>query len=162
MLIRKAMLRDLRSINKLCNEQLLGSQSKIMNSDSVAKKKRLSDYNLRKLRMVDLLFTESLLKEKLNDKNIYFFVAETDKKEKRLLAILSLVFIPPEKHHHLRNIVLNSMLISSDFMSHINTMAKALSSLYSTVLIIGKSINPHTKLSMLRLSIDSFATFKSA
>lgn len=97
MFIRKAMLRDLRSINKLCNEQLLGSQSKIMNSDSVAKKKRLSDYNLRKLRMVDLLFTESLLKEKLNDKNIYFFVAETDKKRKEVVGYLIVSVHTPRK-----------------------------------------------------------------
>ena len=97
MLIRKAMLRDLRSINKLCHEQLLGSQSKMRNSDNVKKKKRLSDYNLSKLRMVDLLFTESLFKKKLNDKNIYFFVAETDRKRKEVVGYLIVSVHIPKK-----------------------------------------------------------------
>lgn len=97
MLIRKAMLRDLRSINKLCHEQLLGSQIKMRNSDNVKKTKRLSDYNLSKLRMVDLLFTESLFKKKLNDKNIYFFVAETDRKRKEVVGYLIVSVHIPRK-----------------------------------------------------------------
>ena len=97
MRIRKAMLRDLRSINKLCHEQLLGSQSKVINSDSAEKKKHLSDYNLSKLRVVDLLFTESQFKRKLNNKNNYFFVAETDKERKEVVGYLIVSVHIPRK-----------------------------------------------------------------
>lgn len=79
-LIRKATLNDLFSINALCHEQLTGSHSNISHSNKDRNKYSLSDYNLSKLRIIDLLFTESLLKEKLNNKNVYFFVAETKKK----------------------------------------------------------------------------------
>lgn len=80
MLIRKATLNDLSSVNALCHEQLNGSHSKISHYNKQRNEYSLSDYNLSKLRIIDLLFTESLLKEKLNKKNIYFFVAETKKK----------------------------------------------------------------------------------
>lgn len=81
MLIRKATLNDLSSVNALCHEQVTGCHSNNKQRNEYS----LSDYNLSKLRIIDLLFTESLLKEKLNKKNIYFFVAETKKRPVVLL-----------------------------------------------------------------------------
>lgn len=81
MLIRKATLTDISSINALCYEQLTGSHSKISHYNREKNEYNLSDYNLSKIRIIDLVFTESLMKEKLSNKNIYFFVAETDNKQ---------------------------------------------------------------------------------
>lgn len=81
MLIRKTTLDDIPSINALCHEQLIGSHSKISYYNRKQHEFLLNDYNLSKLRIINLLFTESLMKEKLNNKNIYFFVAETENKQ---------------------------------------------------------------------------------
>lgn len=81
MRIRQATLDDMPSINALCHEQLTGSHSKINHYDRERNEYSLSDYNLSKLRIIDLLFTKSLMKKKLANKNIYFFVAETKKKQ---------------------------------------------------------------------------------
>ena len=81
MRIRKATINDISSINALCHEQLAGSHSKMSHYNRERNEYSLNDYNLSKLRIIDLLFTESLIKEKLENKNIYFFVAETEKKQ---------------------------------------------------------------------------------
>lgn len=95
MLIRKATLSDLSSINALCQEQLTDSHSKISHFNKDRNKYSLSDCNLSKLRIIDLLFTESLLKEKLNNTNIYFFVAET--KKKRVVGYLMVSVHAPKR-----------------------------------------------------------------
>ncbi len=79
--IRKATINDISSINALCHEQLAGSHSKIRHYNREQNEYSLNDYNLSNLRIIDLLFTESLMKEKIENKNIYFFVAETKKKQ---------------------------------------------------------------------------------
>ncbi|CAK2891547.1 N-acetyltransferase [Vibrio sp. 10N.286.45.A3] len=81
MRIRKATINDISSINALCHEQLAGSHSKIRHYNREQNEYSLNDYNLSNLRIIDLLFTESLMKEKIENKNIYFFVAETKKKQ---------------------------------------------------------------------------------
>ncbi|WP_210500931.1 GNAT family N-acetyltransferase [Vibrio crassostreae] len=81
MQITKATLNDISSINTLCHEQLAGCHSKISHYSRERNEYSLNDYNLSKLRIIDLLFTESLMKEKLNNKNTYFFVAETENKQ---------------------------------------------------------------------------------
>ncbi|MFB9229903.1 GNAT family N-acetyltransferase [Vibrio lentus] len=79
--IRRATINDISSINALCHEQLAGSHSKIRHYNREQNEYSLNDYNLSNLRIIDLLFTESLMKEKIENKNIYFFVAETKKKQ---------------------------------------------------------------------------------
>ncbi|MEZ9292246.1 GNAT family N-acetyltransferase [Vibrio lentus] len=81
MRIRKATINDISSINALCHEQLTGSYIKISHYNRERNEYSLNDYNLSQLRIIDLLFTESLMKEKLQNKNIYFLVAETEKKK---------------------------------------------------------------------------------
>ncbi|HHX8329256.1 TPA: GNAT family N-acetyltransferase [Vibrio alginolyticus] len=95
MRIRKATLNDIPSINTLCQEQLTGSHSKISHYNREQLEFNLSDYNLSKLRIIDLLFTESLMKKKLNNKNIYFFVAET--KMKKVVGYLIISAQYPKK-----------------------------------------------------------------
>ncbi|MFA0610390.1 GNAT family N-acetyltransferase [Vibrio sp. 10N.222.49.B4] len=96
MLIRKATLNDISSINALCHEQLTGSHSKISHYKREQNEYSLSDYNFSKIRIIDLVFTESMMKEKLNNKNIYFFVAET-KKNKQVIGYLMVSVHPPKK-----------------------------------------------------------------
>lgn len=81
MRIRKATINDISSINALCHEQLAGSHSKMSHYNRERNEYSLNDYNLSKLRIIELLFTESLIKEKIENKNTYFFVAETKKKQ---------------------------------------------------------------------------------
>nr|WP_235800534.1 GNAT family N-acetyltransferase [Vibrio lentus] len=88
--IRKATINDISSINALCHEQLAGNHSKISHYNRERNEYNWNDYNLSKLKIIDLLFTEPLIKEKLKNKNIYFFVAETEKKQLVGYLIISL------------------------------------------------------------------------